>query len=199
MKLQKKTWGLLVTAIFLCTAVYIHEVQFKQQRSQVELNDNRLFNFTEDNIQSITIETQHNTLKFQRTENDKKFWKMTHPKQKIANDATISFLINLLVTGESERRFTISTSKQKDYGLDKPFATIKVMLNDESEHQIVLGNSDFNNDFLYAKVDSNNQDSAEIIINLITKNYQYAVDRDIDEWLETDKLLEESENTKKTE
>ena len=195
MKLQRQTWGLLVTAIFLCTAVYVHEVQFQQRRSPIELNNNKLFNFTEEDIKNITIETQQNTLKFQRTENDTKFWKMTKPKQKIANDATISFLINLLVTGESERHFTISTSQQKDYGLDKPLATIKVILNDESKHKIVLGNSDFNNSFLYAKVDPNDQDTAEIVISLIPKNYQYAIDREIDEWLEKDELLESSENT----
>ncbi|MGP0128221.1 MAG: DUF4340 domain-containing protein [cyanobacterium endosymbiont of Rhopalodia musculus] len=195
MKLQKRTWGLLSAAVFLCTAVYIYEIKFQKQQSQIKSNNNELFDFTEEDIKNITIKTEQNTLKFQRTEDDKKFWKMTEPKQKTANDATISFLINLLVTGESERRFTISTSQQKDYGLNKPLATIEVILNDGSKHQIVLGNSDFSDSFLYAKIDSDNQDTAELIISLVSKNYQYAIDRKIDEWLE----INDNESSKRSE
>lgn len=194
MKLQKKTWGLLIAAVFLCTAVYIYEIKFQQQQLQIKSNDNKLFNFTEEDIKNITVKTQQDTLKFQRTEDDKRYWKMTQPKQETANDATISFLINLLVTGESDRRFKISTSQQKDYGLDRPLATIEIVLNDGNKHQIVLGNSDFNDSFLYAKVDSNNQNTEELIISLVPKNYRYAIDREIDEWLEINESSKSSEN-----
>ncbi|WP_267383901.1 DUF4340 domain-containing protein [Cyanobacterium sp. uoEpiScrs1] len=196
MKLQKKTWGLLIAAVFLCTTVYIYEVKFQQHQLQIRSNNNKIFNFTEEDIKNISVKTKQHTLQFQQTEDGKKEWKMIHPKQATANDATISFLTNLLVTGESDRRFTISTSQQKDYGLNKPLATIKVILNDGSKHQIILGNSDFNDSFLYAKVDSNNQDAAEINISLVSKNYRYAIDREIDEWLKIDESLK---NFKKTE
>lgn len=184
MKLQKKTWGLLIVAVFLCISVYIYEIKFQQQQLQIKSNNKKLFNFAEEDIKNITIKIQQDTLRFQRTEDDKRYWKMTQPKQEKANDATISFLINLLVTGESDRRFTISTSQQKDYGLSNPLATIEVILTDGKKHQIVLGNSDFNDSFLYAQVDPNNQETTELIINLVPKNYQYAIDREIDEWLE---------------
>lgn len=187
MKLQKTTWGLLVSAAFLCTAVtavYIYEIKFQHQQSQMKSNNNKLFDFIEEDIKNITVKTQQNTLEFQRTKDDKNFWQMTQPKQETANDATISFLTNLLVTGESARRFTIPTSQQEDYGLKKPLATIEVILNDSSKHQIVLGNSDFNDGFLYAIVDPNTQDTTEITISLVSKNYRYAIDREIDEWLE---------------
>ncbi|BBA79877.1 hypothetical protein RGRSB_1448 [cyanobacterium endosymbiont of Rhopalodia gibberula] len=195
MKLQKKTWGLLIAAVFLCITVYIYEIKFQQQQSQIKSNNNKLFDFTEEDIKNITVKTQQDTLEFQRNEDDKRFWKMTQPKQETANNATISFLINLLVTGESERRFTISTSQQKNYGFNKPLATIEVILNDGNKHQIVLGNSDFNDSFLYAQVDPNNQDTTELIINLVPKNYRYAIDREIDEWLEINESSKRSKNT----
>jgi Domain of unknown function (DUF4340) len=193
MKLQKKTWSLLIVAVFLCTAVYTYEIKFQQQ-SQIKSNDNKLFNFTEEDIKNITVKIKQDTLKFQRTEDNKGYWKMTKPKQGTANDATISFLINLLVTGESDRRFTISNNQQKDYGLNKPLATIEVILNNGNKHQIVLGNSDFNDSFLYAKVDTNKQDTAELIISLVSKNYRYAIDREIEEWLEINESSKRSEN-----
>ncbi|XLQ11997.1 MAG: DUF4340 domain-containing protein [cyanobacterium endosymbiont of Epithemia adnata isolate EadnSB Bon19] len=193
MKLQKKTWSLLIVAVFLCTAVYTYEIKFKQQ-SQIKSNDNKLFNFTEEDIKTIIVQIKQDTLKFQRTEDNKGYWKMTEPKQGTANDATISFLINLLVTGESDRRFTISTNQQKDYGMNKPLAIIEVILNNGNKHQIVLGNSDFNDSFLYAKVDTNNQDTAELIISLVSKNYRYAIDREIEEWLEINESSNRSEN-----
>ena len=175
MKLEKKTWGLLVSAVFLCTVVYIYEIKFQHQQLQIKSNNNKLFDFVEAEIKHITVKTQQDTLKFQRTEDDKIFWKMTHPKQEIANDATISFLTN---------RFTIANSQQEDYGLNKPLGTIEVILNDSSKHQIVLGNSDFNDSFLYAIVDPNTQNTTEITISLVSKNYRYAIDREMDEWLE---------------
>ncbi|YAI82508.1 MAG: DUF4340 domain-containing protein [cyanobacterium endosymbiont of Rhopalodia sterrenbergii] len=174
----------MIVAVFLCISVYIYEIKFQQQQLQIKSNNKKLFNFAEEDIKNITIKIQQDTLRFQRTEDDKRYWKMTQPKQEKANDATISFLINLLVTGESDRRFTISTSQQKDYGLSNPLATIEVILTDGKKHQIVLGNSDFNDSFLYAQVDPNNQETTELIINLVPKNYQYAIDREIDEWLE---------------
>ncbi len=187
MKLQKTTWGLLITAIFLCTAVYFYEIQLKEKQTEIQSKDNKLFEFSEEDIKHITIETQQETLTFQKTEDEKNYWKMTQPKQQTANDATISFLTNLLVTGESDRNFIIPPNQQQEYGLDKPLATIKVTLKDNSNHQIILGNSNFNDEHLYAKIDPNNENEPEIVISLVSKDFQYSIDREIEEWLTIDK------------
>lgn len=47
---------------------------------------------------------------------------------------------------------------------------------------------------MYAQVDLNNQNTEELIISLVPKNYRYAIDREIDEWLEINESSKSSEN-----
>ena len=105
---------------------------------------------------------------------------MKQPENQIANAATVSFLVDLLVSGKSEKTFTVPIEQKKEYGLDVPQATITVNLKNQQTHQIILGKTDFEDKFLYAQVDPTNHQKLQV--SLVDKSFQYALDRDLSEW-----------------
>lgn len=146
-----------------------------------------LFSFEEDDVQSFTVETLLNTLAFER--DDGGVWQMVQPEAFPASDASVSFLLNLLATGESDRTLTVLPDEINDFGLDDPLATIDLVLEDETTHQILLGDFDFNQQFIYAQIDpaassTSDEGSAtdELSIFLVSSSFDAAVNRPVEEW-----------------
>jgi hypothetical protein len=182
MKLQKTTWILIIVAMLLGGFVYFYEGQGKPQPEDVKTTQKKLFDFQEADIQALTIETKQETLKFEKTGEANQPWRMKQPKDVPANEAVVSFLLNLLVEGESDRAFSISPEQTKDYGLDKPFATINIQLKNGKKPKLVLGNPDFEGKFLYAQIDPSTQSDRALTVILVTQDFQYALQRDLAEW-----------------
>ena len=146
-----------------------------------------LFSFEEDDVQSLTVETLINTLSFER--DDDGAWQMVQPEAFPASDASVSFLLNLLVTGESDRTLSVLSDDLNDFGLEVPQATIDIVLEDETTHQILLGDFDFNQQSIYAQIDpavpvpSGEDDRAdELSILLISSSFDAAINRPVEEW-----------------
>ncbi|GFE68305.1 DUF4340 domain-containing protein [Chroococcus sp. FPU101] len=180
MKLQKTTWTLLVLVFLLGGFVYIYTSQDNNTQETLTQNQKKIFNFSREDIQSLLIKTPKITLEFAATNNQVTPWQMKQPENQIANAATISFLVDLLVNGKSEKTFTVPIEQKKEYGLDLPQATITVYLKNKQTHQIILGKTDFENKFLYAQVEPKN--NQELQVSLVDKSFQYALDRDLSEW-----------------
>lgn len=179
MRLQRTTWILVVIALALGGFVYIYEIQGKEQRETTEARK-QIFDFEEEDIQGLTIVQPEQTLRFERTDSDLP-WQMKQPKDIPASDAAVSFLLNLLVEGESDRTFTIAPEQKSEYGLEKPFAEIEVELKD-SRRELILGNPNFDNKFVYAQVDSSSQADEDLAVILVPIDFQYAVERELEEW-----------------
>ncbi|MDJ0510826.1 MAG: DUF4340 domain-containing protein [Crocosphaera sp.] len=184
MKFKTTTWILFSLAILLGVGVYVYELQINPQQEEIEAEKKQLFTFDEKEIKKLTIETKETTYIFEKTKDENQPWQMKQPQEKIANDAVISFLTNLLVSSESERNFTVPKKQKKDYGLDNPLGTITVELENNQQHKIIIGNTDFQGELLYAAIDTMDSSQAEIKINLVPKNFQYAIDRKAEEWVD---------------
>ncbi len=182
MKLQRTTWFLLGLALFLGGFVYVYEIQGKPQREAIDAKQKQIFTFPEKEIKELTIERAEQTLKFERTQDDRKPWLMKQPEEVSVNDGVISFLLNLLAKEQSDRSFTVSSDRVSQYGLDKPLATITILLENGKKHQLILGKPDFQDKFIYALTEpqTNNKQKLEVI--LVSKNFQYAIEREIEEW-----------------
>ena len=146
-----------------------------------------LFSFEEDDVESFTVETLLNTLSFER--DDDRVWQMVEPEAFPASDASVSFLLNLLATGESDRTLTVLPDELNDFGLDDPQVTIDIVLEDETTHQILLGDFDFNQQSIYAQIDpaasvTSGEDDAsdELSIFLVSSSFDAAVNRPVEEW-----------------
>ena len=100
----------------------------------------------------------------------------------------------MLVDGKSESSLAIEDRELKEYGLEAPFSTIAVELEEGGKHQIILGNPDFSEKFIYALRDYDENDKAGAKLLLVPINFKNAVDRDLAEWT----LKKEPEEKKET-
>ena len=190
MKLQRTTLVLLATALLLGGFVYFYEVQGAQKREAVKTTKQPIFPFKADQIQSLTIYTNKETLEFERTNQPKPGWQMKTPKNAPASDAAVSFLVNLLAEGKSDRSFTIPTTERQKYGLDQPMATVKVELKNQGSYRLILGKPDFNRSFLYAQADPPVQASEQLNVLLVPIDFEYAVSRPLSEWQRQEEVPE---------
>jgi hypothetical protein len=182
MKLQRTTLILLASALLLGGFVYVSEIQRTHEQEAAKTTKQPIFSFKEDQIQSLTIDINGETLEFERVTGQKPGWRMKTPKDTPASDASVSFLLNLLVEGKSDRSFSIQTNQLPEYGLDKPLAIVKVQLKNQETHRLILGKPDFNRSFLYAQVDPPPQTPQQLKVLLVPIDFEYAVKRPMSEW-----------------
>ena len=182
MKLPKTTLILIVLAIGLGSFVYFNEIKGKNQQTEIKTQKQKIFSFTPADVQSLTIKIKDTTLELEkRNTSEKPQWEIKSPISEPANDAIVSYLMDLLVKGKSERTLPILTNELSEFGLDKPVATIDIKLKNQQKHQLILGKGDFNNQFLYAQADANQN----MNLLLVSKDFVNAVNRDISEWKQT--------------
>ena len=196
MKLQRTTWILVALALVLGGGVYFYEIQVKPKQEAIQAKQKQIFDFEEKEIKRLTIEKEEQVLEFERTDDENNPWQMKQPEDVSASDASVSFLLDLLVEGKSDRSFTIPRNQSKEYGFEQPLATVKVQLENQETHELILGKTDFNEQFLYAQADPPSETEQELEIMLVPKNFQYAVEREFEEWKQTE---EDSEPTSEQE
>ena len=186
MKLQRTTLVLLITATLLGSAVYFSETQRAQNQEATKTTKESIFSFKEDQIQSVTIYLDRETLEFERVSGQiskwRTNWRMKQPKEAPASDAAVAFLLGLLEQGKSDRSFFAPTNQRQEYGFDKPSATVKVQLNNKQTHRLVLGKPDFSRTFIYALADPPSQTPDQLKVLLVPIDFEYAVNRPLTEW-----------------
>ncbi|GAX34129.1 DUF4340 domain-containing protein [Nodularia sp. NIES-3585] len=183
MKLPKTTLILVFLALGLGGFVYFYEIRGESQREEVKTQQQQIFSFTEDDIQSLTIKKQDITLNLERnTETENSQWFLTSPTSEPANDAIVAYLTDLLVQGQSDRTLSTPANQLDDFGLNEPLATINIKLKNQTTHQLILGKPDFNRSFLYAKTDSTTPENGNVNIILVSTNFENAVNRELSEW-----------------
>ncbi|CAA9556692.1 hypothetical protein AVDCRST_MAG81-504 [uncultured Synechococcales cyanobacterium] len=190
MKLQASSLILIVIALGLGGTAYLLE---RHPSSQSEISGEPIFTFEEDQVQALTIKTRQQTLAFVRSERPRQpqqqsKWLMTTPLKAPASEASVAYLLNLLVSARSDRQLNVSVSQRSEFGLDRPLATIIVKLKNQETHQLVLGKPDFNHSSLYAQAISPAEGSPppqipkNIQVLLVPTTFENAVNRPLPEW-----------------
>ena len=111
----------------------------------------------------------------------------------------MTFLLNLLTTGKSDRTLVMTdpAKQRQEYGLDEPVATVEVKLNNQQSHRLILGKPDFNGTFLYAQADPPADQSEAIEVLLVSPDFENAVNRPLSEWKSSQKDSKPSESSSK--
>ncbi|MGB0564649.1 MAG: DUF4340 domain-containing protein [Spirulinaceae cyanobacterium] len=196
MKLQRTTLALLISAIALSGIVYVVEATYQTRRSQQARQQKQIFAFGIEEITGLTIAVDEELLVFERdrSQPETEQWQMKAPETGTADPATIEFLTDLLVEGERERTFLIDAEDRETYGLEEPFATITIELADADEPEVLqLGGPNFDNKLLYAQLNPETQPETDQTIVVVPIELQYAVEREIPEWLTLAEQEEESD------
>ena len=182
MKLQQTTKILVALALILGGFVFINEFLLLPKQEAIQAKEKQIFDFQEKDIKGVKIETKAQKLELQRTEDSTKPWQMKQPDDLPASDAAVSFLLNLLANGQSDRSFTVSPNELQEYGLDNPLAKIKIQLENEKSHELILGKPNFDNKLIYARVDTSSTQEQNIEIELVKIDFKYAVERKLEDW-----------------
>jgi hypothetical protein len=191
MKLPRTTLILILLALGLGGFVYFHEIKGATQREESQEQKQQIFSFAADDVQSLTVKTKNVTLNLERNgQSDNPKWLIKSPISTPANDAIVSYLLDLLVKGKSDRTLSTPANQMSEFGLDQPEATININLKNQQTHQLILGKADFNKRFLYAQADAAAKPNENINVILVSTDFANAVNRDISEWqqLGTEKL-----------
>ena len=199
MKFKLSTLILLFVALGLGGFVYFFEIRAAPQREEAQAEKQKLFDFTEDQVQAFTVQTKQQTLSFQRSDN--RAWQMQAPTQTPANDASVAYLLNLLATGTSvpvgspkeNRTLTAPATQRIEFGLDQPLATVDVKLNNNEVHRLVLGKPNFNRSFLYAQADPPRDPGQDLKVLLVSMDFENAVNRPLLEWQTKDNHSDKKE------
>ncbi|MEO1211175.1 MAG: DUF4340 domain-containing protein [Cyanobacteria bacterium J06638_20] len=192
MQLKRQNILLVLTALVLGGAVLLTRSPNNATSTDTTTN---LFAFDEQDIQALDIDTVARNFAFEKDENG--IWLITDPETAIANDATVAFLANLLVTSSSDQTLAATPDDLSTYGLDRPFATVDITLEDGSTHQLVLGTFNFDQSRLYAQVDPEaeaTEAEAEIDVLLVPADFETAINRPLEDWLpEEEEAVEPTE------
>ncbi|WP_250124747.1 DUF4340 domain-containing protein [Chroococcidiopsis sp. CCMEE 29] len=196
MKLQRTTLILLLLALGLGGFVYFYEIQGATQRQEAKNQEQQIFSFEEKQVKSFTVKTKGQTLEFEREEKaGKSTWQMKAPSDTPANDASVAYLLDLLVGGKSDRTIQVPATQLQEYGLDQPRATIEVKLNNQETHQLILGKPDFNRNFLYAQAVPPAKLAENVEVLLVSTDFANAVNRSLSEWKSQDASKSDNEKS----
>ncbi|MFH7028010.1 MAG: DUF4340 domain-containing protein [Heteroscytonema crispum UTEX LB 1556] len=183
MKLPRTTLILLLLALGLGGFVYFYEIKGEPQRQEINEKKQQIFSFTADDVQSLTVKTQQLTLNVERNDkSERPKWFLKSPTVEPANDPSVSYLMDLLVKGKSDRTLSIPANQLGEFGLSQPLATIDVKLKNQKTHQLILGKQNFNKRFLYAQADPPAKPNGNINVLLVSTDFENAVNRELSEW-----------------
>ena len=183
MKLQRTTLILILLALGLGGFVYFHEIRGATVREEIKEQKQQIFSFGEDDVQSLTVKTKKVTLNLERNpESSNPKWLIKSPISGPANDAIVSYLMDLLVKGKSERTLSTPAKELGEFALDQPQATIDITLKNRQSHHLILGKSNFNGSFLYALTDAATKPNGNINVLLVSTDFANAVNRELSEW-----------------
>ncbi|MEH2405299.1 DUF4340 domain-containing protein [Nostoc sp.] len=183
MKLPRTTLILILLALGLGSFVYLYEIREATVREEINEQKQQIFSFAEDDVQSLTVKTKKLTLNLERSsESSNPKWLIKSPILAPANDAIVSYLMDLLVKGKSDRTLSTPVKELREFALDQPQATINITLKNRQSHQLILGKSNFNGRFLYAQTDSVAKPDGNINVLLVSTDFANAVNRDLSEW-----------------
>ena len=187
MKLQRTTLILLLLALGLGGFVYFYEVQGASQQQIAKNQKQQIFSFEQEQVQSFTIKTKEQALSFERGDKaGKPIWRMKAPSNTLASDASVSYLMDLVVKGKRNRTIQVAATQLQEYGLAQPQATIEVKLKNQQTHQLILGKPDFNRNFLYAQADPPTKPAGNVDVLLVSPDFENAINRQLSEWKSQD-------------
>ncbi len=182
MKLPRTTLILILLALGLGGFVYFYEIRGATVREETKEQKQKIFSFGEDDVQSLTVKTKKLTLNLERNPQSNPKWLIKSPISGPANDPIVSYLMGLLVKGNSERTLSTPAKDLGEFALDEPQATINITLKNRQSHQLILGKPNFNGSFLYAQADTAKKSDGNINVLLVSTDFANAVNRELSEW-----------------
>jgi hypothetical protein len=192
MKFNRTTISLVILALALTGFVFFREIKNQgfniTPKTEKLGKKEKIFLFDTNEIKTITIQVNDNKISFEKTEDNNQPWQMTTPQKITASDAAMSFLINLFSQAENKLEIPVTENKRQEFGLDISQNQIWLTLNNGQEYHIILGKPNFDDTQIYAEIKFPESVNSKQKFFLVSKSFQYAIERDFEEWKAIDKL-----------
>ena len=187
MKFNRNTIILVAISLGLAGVVYFQEIKPNGLSLENQQEDQQttepIFPFLMDEIQEVTVNYQEQTIVFRKQVSESEVsWQMIQPQQFTVSEGSINFLLNLFPAANKTVEIEDTQAKQAEYGLLDSVKTVEVVLDNDDRYQMILGNSNFNNTQVYAQIQYPNSAEKSSSIFLVSKSFQYAIERDANEW-----------------
>lgn len=185
MKIKPSTFFLVLAALLLGGVVLVVQQQPAPKSAdssvtETEAEEKPIFEFQEADVQTVALQTQLRSLKFERDKDGK--WQMLEPDKTPADDASVAFLLDLIASGKTSRTLTAPATDREQFGFHQPLATIEVTLKNKETHKLILGEYDFNRSYIYAQADPPAETADQLNVSLVSPNFENAVNRPLAEW-----------------
>jgi hypothetical protein len=141
---------LAVILLALATFYYVYEVRLGPDREQAQARKGRVLSAELKDVTAVTIERPGETVHVKR-EGDG--WQMLEPVKARGDRGAIDDLVTTAVTAKSDREISAAPPPEslKDFGLDKPAATVRFTLKDGKQTGLVLGGKNPTGAWVYAR------------------------------------------------
>ena len=186
MKLKKTT--LILAGFALGAMLLVFGLEQSQQKMALETDKIEagvsLFSFKEADAAMVTVQnTAGETFRFERTEQRfPKTWAMTAPKEVVADEAAIAFLLDQLSNSKSPRRLEVSLGQKKDFGFGALNPSAKIRLKGDHTHEIILGGKTFDGQGRYALVNPPTPRPTTLTVSIVDPGLLDAIERPLAEW-----------------
>ena len=182
MKLDQNTQILVLLAVILSGGIFGHEIITDRQATIIQKQQKQIFQFERADISKIVIDKSQQTLELVQTDRQAQPWQLKQPEDTPANDGRVAFLLDLLTNGEPKHSFLVKPNQLAQYGLERPWAKITILLDNNQTYQITLGKPGIEPDTIYAQVISPLKNLSQAEVLLVPKNWQNAVEPELAAW-----------------
>ncbi|MBL1211281.1 DUF4340 domain-containing protein [Geminocystis sp. GBBB08] len=190
MKFNRTTISLVILALGLTGFVFFTEIKNQgfnlTPKAENQEKKEKIFPFDTNEIKTISIQVNGNKISFEKTKDSNQSWQMIQPQKITASNAAMSFLVNLFSQAENKVEIPLTEDKREEFGLNKSQHQIWLTLNNNEKYHIILGKPNFDDSQIYAEVNFPKSVNSKQNIFLLSKSFQYAIERDFDEWKEID-------------
>lgn len=186
MKLKRGTVMLVGVALLLGAGVLMGELrQSRLPDSPAQEGQGPIFRFAEADVATVTVVRNDETLVFEGDGEGN--WQMTAPENHVAESGAVAFLLSRLITDSPLQRVTMAADQLADFGLDQPQGQVTVVLQDGTEHVLILGGPDFSGNANYAILDPADgwppdNPTGDYAVLVVTRDVANGINRPLEEW-----------------
>ncbi len=146
----------IVVAIFAALGawVYFYEIKGEKIREEAKEKQKKLFTFESKEVSRIDIQASHGEISLLR---DKENWRLMKPLESKADQSNADSLASDFSSALIERTIEEPNILWKAYGLDPAQVKISCKLNNGSLHQLELGDKDFTESSVFARIPGQNK------------------------------------------
>jgi Domain of unknown function (DUF4340) len=157
----------------LALYAYFGTYQGKKAEEEKKQAEEKIGNFKLDDVKELSIEAKGTKVVVVAAGEGENKWKITEPRETLAEKATVEATINFYVDLKRKRAFPLDAKDKKSFGLEPPMSTVTFKLADGRTQAYHVGKKNSFDDQVYLLKDGDTQ------VSMVPVGAIYHSDRDL--------------------